>query len=256
MPRPSKRGPSKAQIKAIADRAEATSKGAKGEPEPKPKPKAKPKRRRTAAEKKRIEQEVLAAERVERAEEGAQERVELFAIYHEPPEPLHPQAGNTKYDPKIHPGLARKLVLAGLGANDVELADFLQVHARTIATWRVRYPEFAEALLVDEDEQITQSVERALYQRATGYTFDSEKVMSTKDDGIVKVPIREHLPPDVGAARYWLENRSRNKDGSPRWRDSKNLQLSGDADNPIKVDEGGFDFARRMAFLLSQGDNR
>ncbi len=249
------------KVKEIADRAEGIAPKKRPAPKNTTKKRPAPKSPMAAkiAEKKKqsqivAEKLVLESEEEERRAEAEQERAFLFpGAYAEPPEPLNPKAGASKYNSKIHPGLARKLVLAGLGGNDSELADFLGVHVTTIAVWRANHSEFAEALVLDESEQINQSVERALYQRATGYTFDSEKIVSTKD-GVVRVAMREHVHPDVGAARYWLENRVKDgATGKPKWRDSKNIQLSGDAENPIAMDgDNSIEFARRMAFMLSQ----
>src|SRR3546814_284664 len=49
-------------------------------------------------------------------------------------------------------------------------------------------------------------VERSLYQRAVGYSFDAEKIMQDKGV-VVRADYVEHLPPDVSAAQYWLNNR-------------------------------------------------
>jgi hypothetical protein len=50
-------------------------------------------------------------------------------------------------------------------------------------------------------------VERSLYNRAVGHTFDSVKVFCSKDGVVTKVPIKEHVPPDVAAQIFWLKNR-------------------------------------------------
>ena len=56
-------------------------------------------------------------------------------------------------------------------------------------------------------------VERSLYHRAVGYSFESEKIFHHQGE-VVRVPIIEHVPPDVGAAMSWLKNRRPDK-----WRD-------------------------------------
>src|SRR3546814_1891027 len=42
--------------------------------------------------------------------------------------------------------------------------------------------------------------------RAVGYSFDAEKIMQDKGV-VVRADYVEHLPPDVSAAQYWLNNR-------------------------------------------------
>jgi hypothetical protein len=56
-----------------------------------------------------------------------------------------------------------------------------------------------------EKDYADKRVERSLYQRAVGYTYDAVKMFSTPN-GIVEVPYREHVPPDVAACFIWLRN--------------------------------------------------
>ena len=46
----------------------------------------------------------------------------------------------------------------------------------------------------------------SLYHRAIGYSYDAVKIFMHK--GRPKMmPYREHVPPDVTAAIFWLKNR-------------------------------------------------
>jgi hypothetical protein len=58
-------------------------------------------------------------------------------------------------------------------------------------------------------------VERSLYMRAVGYSYDAEKIFCDKNGNVTKVPYREHVPPDVTAQIFWLKNRDR-----AHWRDA------------------------------------
>lgn len=100
---------------------------------------------------------------------------------------------------------AAKLCL--LGATDVDLADFFGVSISTIDNWKIRFPEFLGSLKSGKDEA-DDRVERSLYQRAVGYTFDSEKIFNA-NGVILRAPIREHIPPDTTAQIFWLKNRRR-----------------------------------------------
>ena len=62
-------------------------------------------------------------------------------------------------------------------------------------------------------------VERSLYARATGYSYDAVKIFHTKDGKVIKVPYTEHVPPDVTAQIYWLKNRR-----PDHWRDVQNIE--------------------------------
>lgn len=95
--------------------------------------------------------------------------------------------------------------MAHAGLTDKEIADVLGVAQSTFYLWRHEFPEFAAALKVGK-EAADDRVERALYQRAVGYSFESEKVMQFEGE-VVRADTVEHIPPDVKAAEYWLNNR-------------------------------------------------
>lgn len=111
--------------------------------------------------------------------------------------------------------------LVRLGATDRELAEFFQVAASTFALWKVKFPDLSETLK-EIKEASDNRVERSLYTRAIGYSFDSEKITVHKAEVIVKdgkayrapaeivrVKVVEHVPPDVTAQIFWLKNRKR-----------------------------------------------
>lgn len=102
--------------------------------------------------------------------------------------------------------------LCKLGATDKDLADFFDVSIRTVERWRVQHEEFCRAAKNGKDEADNR-VERSLYQRAVGYTFESEKIFQNKGE-VVRAPCLEHVPPDVTAAIFWLKNRRKDE-----WRD-------------------------------------
>jgi len=110
--------------------------------------------------------------------------------------------------------------LCAIGATDAELADFFEVDVRTIYRWKHEHEEFCQAVHVGK-EVLDERVERSLYQRAVGYTFDSEKVFHFQGM-ITRAPTREHVPPDPGAALNWLKNRQPEK-----WRDKQDVEHSG-----------------------------
>ncbi len=107
--------------------------------------------------------------------------------------------------------------MAKLGAIDMDIANALGCNIRTLHRWKIEHPEFAEALQVGK-EQADVIVEQSLFRRATGYTFDSEKIVTA--GGVVqRVETMEHVPPDTTAAIFWLKNRK-----GEDWRDTKNLK--------------------------------
>ncbi len=127
--------------------------------------------------------------------------------------------------------------LARRGWTDFELANFFDVSVRTFRRWVATYADFAAALEYGKDEA-DDRVERSLYARAVGYTFESEKLFCIEGD-IVRAPTNEHVPPDVGAATFWLKNRR-----PQEWREKQVVEHS----NP-QVEE-----ARELSKTMSPQD--
>ena len=109
--------------------------------------------------------------------------------------------------------------LCALGATDFELADFFGVDTRTIYRWKNTREEFCQSVMIGK-ETADARVERSLFNRAVGYTYESEKVFQFQGE-IIRAPIVEHVPPDPGAAFNWLKNRKPDV-----WRDKKEVDLS------------------------------
>ena len=107
-----------------------------------------------------------------------------------------------------------------LGATDVEVADALGIGVRTLYEWKAAHKEFSAALKSAKDVA-DERVERSLYHRAVGYTFDSVKIFQVAGEPLV-VPFREHVPPDTTACIFWLKNRRKEQ-----WRDKQDVELSG-----------------------------
>ena len=107
--------------------------------------------------------------------------------------------------------------LCKLGATDADLAEAFGVSVVTIDNWKIKYPEFLGSLKASKEEADNR-VERSLYARATGYSYDAVKIFCSKDGKITKVPYTEHVPPDVTACLFWLKNRQ-----PEFWRDAQNM---------------------------------
>lgn len=132
--------------------------------------------------------------------------------------PDHPEVGRGR-PPKYKDTFASQAAkLCALGATDEDLADFFEVSVRTIGRWKTEHDEFCQALKADKAEADAR-VERSLYQRAVGYTFDSEEVRVLRDGEVVRVPTRTHVPPDTTAMIFWLKNRR-----PDLWRDKHEVE--------------------------------
>ena len=118
--------------------------------------------------------------------------------------------------------------LCALGATDFELADFFGVDTRTIYRWKNTHDDFCQAVTCGKDKA-DERVARALYNRAVGYSFESEKVFQFQGE-IIRAPTVEHVPPDPGAAKLWLTNRNPDE-----WRDKVTQEHTGKDGGPLEM---------------------
>ncbi len=114
--------------------------------------------------------------------------------------------------------------LCRLGATDAEIAEFFDVSDRTIYRWKSAHEDFCQALKAGKAEA-DERVERSLYHKAVGYTFDSEKVFQHQGE-VVRAPVKEHVPPSDTAAIFWLKNRR-----PEQWRDKSHTTI--DTSDPL-----------------------
>ncbi|MCW2286230.1 hypothetical protein M2323_004031 [Rhodoblastus acidophilus] len=116
--------------------------------------------------------------------------------------------------------VAQAKKLCALGATTFDLATFFNVSSSTIKRWAALHSEFSAALVVGKSSA-DDRVERSLFERAVGYSFESEKVFQHAGQ-VIRAPTVEHVPPDPGAAMNWLKNRR-----GDVWRDKHEHQLGG-----------------------------
>jgi hypothetical protein len=113
-----------------------------------------------------------------------------------------------------------------LGGTDRDVADALQLDECTINRWKVKHPKFCKSITVGKGPA-NKRVEVSLFRKATGYSFDSEKIFVI-DDQVVRVPTVEHVPPSDRAIEYWLNNRKRKE-----WRHTSHLELANSKKRPV-----------------------
>jgi len=132
----------------------------------------------------------------------------------------------TKYKAEF----ARQATLLGKkGCTDPEVAEFFGVTRSTVSLWKLRHPEFSDALQASKAEADAR-VERALFERATGYVHRDMHISNYQGE-VTVTPIERHYPPDPASMIFWLKNR---KPGT--WRDKPEGEDDGDATAPVKVE--------------------
>jgi len=118
-------------------------------------------------------------------------------------------AAPLKYNQTYHDDWAWSLAIKG--ATDNEVAEAFGISVRTLHRWKKDHESLADNLIVGKD-QADAKVERMLYERAMGYSFEEvETVMEYDADGNRKPAkvkrTQKQYPPDVLAQMYWLNNR-------------------------------------------------
>tara|TARA_R110000868_G_scaffold290612_4_gene550821 strand:- start:235 stop:789 length:555 start_codon:yes stop_codon:yes gene_type:complete len=102
------------------------------------------------------------------------------------------------------------------GLTHWEIAQFLGISRGTLYAWKGSIAEFSDAIS-KHNESSNDRVEVSLYERAVGYSYESEKVFQFQGD-VIRAKTVEHIPPDPGAAMMWLKNRR--ADG---WKDKSSV---------------------------------
>ncbi|QCI69451.1 terminase [Phreatobacter stygius] len=123
--------------------------------------------------------------------------------------------------PKYQIDFARQAAkLCALGATDADLAEFFAVHICTINRWKVAHEAFWRALKLGKGA-VDDMVERSLYQRAVGFSYDTIKIF-THQGQVIRAEHREYYPPDTAAAIFWLKTRR-----PEEWREKLDVNHSG-----------------------------
>lgn len=126
----------------------------------------------------------------------------------------------TKFDPDY---VRQVEMLAKKGCTDPEMAAFFQVALSTFCLWKLKHPEFSVASKLGKAEA-DERVERALFERATGYQHPDVHVSNFQGE-VTITPLMKHYPPDSTAMIFWLKNRR-----PDLWRDKPE---GGDDDGPL-----------------------
>lgn len=122
--------------------------------------------------------------------------------------------------------------LASGGCTDEEIATELGIYIRTLYLWKSKHPEFKQAIELGKEASLKNQnnrVKGALYHRAIGYTYDTVKVFNHQGTPLI-VPVKEHIPPDVSAGKYWLEQRDPEHWKSAIATQVNNLTINGEVD--------------------------
>ncbi|MBL7685225.1 MAG: helix-turn-helix domain-containing protein [Deltaproteobacteria bacterium] len=133
----------------------------------------------------------------------------------------------SKYD-TIDMVLLQKLSAAGL--TDKQMSEVFEISEDTFNEYKKR-PEFSETL--KEGKSIAdEKVERALFERALGFTHKETKFFAHEGIVIDSREVDKVYPPDVTACIFWLKNRN-----PKEWRDKQEMIHSGEVEHKHSAKE-------------------
>ncbi len=139
----------------------------------------------------------------------------------------------SSYNPLEHPAAIRKL--AAYWKTKTDIAEAFGIARTTLDDWLKAHPEMATEYALGRDEA-SDHVEKALFERAVGYSHPSEKIVVVSSgqglgSSVERVDITEHYPPDPAALKLWLTNRR-----SREWKERISQEHSGEvAMQPLVV---------------------
>lgn len=143
-----------------------------------------------------------------------------------PPKPLKNKGGRPSKFDKIDLEQCKKLYL--MGHTDYEVAVFFNINVLTLHRWKLTQEGFCNSIK-DWKKAADERVERSLYERAVGYTHESEQVFCYLGE-IVRAKTVKHYPGSEIAQFFWLKNRKpdqyRDKPAEPEDEDLKEAELT------------------------------
>lgn len=116
--------------------------------------------------------------------------------------------------------IAEAVELIHAGHTDFEIAQHFGIDKTTLYRWKLAHPAFRSAFTQAKVIQ-SERVEATMLERALGYSFKSEKILQHEGQ-VIRVPVVEHVPPEVKAMALWLTNRS-----PDRWKDRQDVNVTG-----------------------------
>ena len=132
------------------------------------------------------------------------------------------------YDPSYD---AVAYELYSKGKVDRDVAEAVGCSLKTVRNWRKQFPSFLQAFKEGKAEA-DKKVERALFERAVGYSHADEKIFC-QDGRIHRAPTVKHYPPCMNAIQFWLTNRQPDV-----WKHRQHQEITGKDGGPIQTESG------------------
>ena len=134
----------------------------------------------------------------------------------------------SQYELMIEPYLEEITTLIAAGHTEGHIAKYYGIHPLTLTSYKKKHPLLKQAIL-DGKRKILPAIVDGLIRRAKGYEVEERTVDVTQDPASRRVLrqrtkiTKRHIPPDVAAAKLWLEKRHPEQwgDGSTLTSDQK-----------------------------------
>jgi hypothetical protein len=153
--------------------------------------------------------------------------------------PLKKRGPKTKYNPR-YDIVARKLIAKGKTCKEVY--DILGITEPTGIKWKKEQKTFKQAFIDGRKELKNNLVEHSLLKTALGfheYVGKALVVSDGKDLGahVEKVRVKEYFPPNIGAIKYFLNNRKPLSEDPDGWAEKQSIEHSGTVNYKIIPDD-------------------
>lgn len=117
---------------------------------------------------------------------------------------------------------------ARMGYTHMDFSELFGVTYQTIKNWEIAFPEFHDAI-TEGIKVAVGFVERSLFDRATGYSFPTEKISYDARAGqFERTDYIEHVPPDPASQQFFLRNRA-----AEDWKEISRVEKTGKDGAPL-----------------------
>lgn len=130
-------------------------------------------------------------------------------------EKKHPGGRPSKFDDKV---IGKIKILTRRGFTDLEICTVLDICEKTFYNWKRDNEEFLQAVKVGKSIA-NERVERALYERALGYSHPDVHITNYQGE-ITETDIIKHYPPDPTSIIFFLCNRD-----NKNWKRRRQIEL-------------------------------
>lgn len=149
---------------------------------------------------------------------------------------------------KYHAGFDRRAHdYALLGANDEEIAAFLEVSPASVSRWMVEQPTFRRAIQKARVDALVRVVKNQ-HRAANGFRARETKVFNVNGK-LETIDITKVYPPSTPAAQLVLINRD-----PTRWKDTKTVEHTGKVDLLAAVQGSLGDRAKAVEATVIESD--